>query len=134
MKTSELGIKTKEIQDFEIYNKLIQPYVKKLHDVQNMIKHGVSDGRVILGKISLQSFQTEEFGSVLGKEAKFFSNSLEMEIKTTVSLELLRALEKYLIRKIQHFALTYGFEEDRFKPIFDECINIDKYVYGGWFD
>ena len=134
MKASELGIKTKELQQFESYNELIKDYVEQLNAVQSMIRHGVSDGRAILGKISLQSYQTEEWGSRIGEKAHFFGNSLEMEINTTVSLQLLRAIEKKLIKDIQHAASNYGFEEDRFKPIFDECINIDKYTYGGWFD
>ena len=134
MKTSELGAKTKELEMFKSYNNLINDYVEKLNNIQNMIRNGVADGRAILGKISLQSYQTEQYGSTLGKKANFLNNSLEMEIKTTVSLELLRVLEKDLISRIKDISLDFGFEEDRFVPIFDKFIQIDEYKYGGWFD
>lgn len=134
MKANELGQKSEELQRFERYNDMIKDEVEKLKKIQTLIINGVDDGRAILGKISLQSYQTEEWGSTLGGKASFFDNCLEMEIKTTVSLALLRALEKDIIRKIKLFAQSYGFEEDRFKPIFDEYIDLDKYKYGGWFD
>ena len=134
MKTSELGIKSEELQRFERYNDMIKDEVEKLKKIQTLIINGVDDGRAILGKISLQSYQIKEWGSTLGDKANFFDNSLEIEIKTTVSLELLRALEKDIIRRIKHFAQNYEFEEDRFKPVFDEYIDLDKYKYGGWFD
>ena len=140
MKASDLHAKTEELQKFEDYENFInEHYTKQLEIVQAMIKHGVEDGRCIIGSASLEVHQTEEWGSTLGELANIYTsknyipaNKLEIKLNTNLSLHLLKYYEEYLIKKIMETADQFEIEEDRFKPIFDKYIDF-KYSYGGWY-
>lgn len=133
MKASDLHIKTKEFENFESYERCISDLKNKLSDVQYIIINGTEDARCIVGKVSLAVYQTEEWGSTRGKEANMYPNKLELELNTNLSLAVLRDYEVHLISEILDIAKAKGIEEDRFEPVFNKYIDLEKYKYGGWF-
>ena len=133
MKASDIHVKTKELDNFESYERCIEEKVNKLKDIQTMIKNGVADGRCIIGKAHIESHQTEEWGSTLGDLARINPNTMEIKLNTFMSLSLLRAYEIDIINEIKQVASDMKVEEDRFEPVFDKYIQLDKYNYGGWF-
>ncbi len=133
MKASDLHIKTKELENFESYERGISNLKEELSNVQYVIINGTKDARCIVGKVSLEVYQTEEWGSTIGSEANMYPNKLELQLNTNLSLAVLRDYEKHLIAKILEVAKLNGIEEDRFEPIFDKYIDLEKYKYGGWF-
>lgn len=133
MKASDLHIKTQELENFESYENSISDLKEELSNVQYIIINGIKDGRCIVGKTSLAVYQTEEWGSTMGREANMYPNKLEVQLNTNLSLALLRDYETYLIDKILDIAKMRGIDEDRFEPIFEKHIDLEKYKYGGWF-
>lgn len=134
MKASELNAKSEELERFETYNEEIKGYVEELRKVQYIIKEGIKSGKTMKCEFTLTVYGIGQYDYSTSKgDADMVYNKLYATCGTAVSLYVLKGYEERIINNIMDLARAYKIEEDRFKPIFEECKGISKYMCEGSF-
>ena len=134
MKASELNTKSEELKRFETYNEQIKRYVEELEKVQYIIKNGIKSGKTMKCEFTLTVYGIGQYDYTSKGDADMLHNKLTASCGTSVSLYILKGYEEKIIENIMNLARIYKIEEDRFKPIFEECEGISKYMCEGeWF-